>query len=68
MNSVHVFWQTLYTIQHTPGQFEAWTVVPRLTKVGHVVYAGSAIQSFLCALYSHGTVLWGQLGGLRAGG
>lgn len=57
------FWQLLYDLIHTSSQCVALTQsthsVPGLEHP--IVYGGSCLQSFLIALYSHGSIAWEYL-------
>jgi hypothetical protein len=54
------FWQVLYQLIHHVGPCVALTQSTHSTPATEnpVVYGGSCIQSFLVALYSHGSIAW----------
>lgn len=64
--TLHAFLVMLNSISHLPGQFQAWTGAAT-DGPKHVLYSGSPLQAFLLALYSHGSVYWGQITSCAAG-
>lgn len=59
MTPVQAFWHLLFTLIHTPGVYQAWTV--GAGGQPHIIYGGSAVQAFLTALPGHGSIFWGPL-------
>ena len=62
MTAVHAFWQFMYNLQTYHGG-DTCVAVTQSTHstaatMNPIVYGGSCIQSFLTALYSHGSIAW----------
>lgn len=51
------FAHLLTWLMNLPGQFSAWQGTD--ATYNHVVYQGTALQSWLIAVGSHGSIFWG---------